>query len=372
MKNEYWFAVLFFFLLFGCSSEMEQEPLQRFSEEYETNVVGENNGDLFLFNYKSSDSLGTVINLSENLDIRGVFLTLRQVEDELSFFSFRDGFFSLAKKNIETGENEIFPNFYEDTPIRSIVWGTTTRDDVYLGTFAPSGTRNLSLYNAPTNTAEGTDFPLEFNIQNLYQPLYYKDKLFVTYFDGNASFKVVVFDTAQRQVIRTFNFGLESPSLFITAEGNLGIIIRNPSQGLRLSIFDFDTLMEVEIYDLEINQSFLPGELQNTFYVENKLVFSFSYAQPSPINFGPGVYDVEKKELFLVDLISLVASEQERLGRNITIVSQGYSMDQSLFLIGYVESNTQGTKGGIFVISTEGELMDTIETNFAPVYFVQD
>lgn len=357
----------------GCQNDDAPSMQPEEPQGYELVAIGEDGQNLYQFSINTAVGDTLTTNLSEELSIDGFFLTLRQVGDEVSFFSFSGGFFSWSKKDVVTGAVQILDDFYEDTPERSIVWGTNSENTIYLGHYRPSGTRNLALLGIPTGNTERFDLQLEFNIENLYQPVYFENRLFMTYRDGTQQYKVTVINTTDNTVQTTLDFGAEAPGLFITEDQNLGVIQFGESNSRTLTVYDLNSLAELDSYSTDINLPADSGESQNVHFDNGVLYFSATYPQPSPINFGPAVYDFATNDLLLPDLAMMVANYENESGKRITLTSQGFSNSQKLFFVGYAEADALGAQpGGFFVINAQGELVDRISTDFVPFYFLKD
>ncbi|MET1258412.1 hypothetical protein ABV409_03680 [Flagellimonas sp. DF-77] len=374
MKKFPWSIVVLLGLLLGCSSDTE--PVETggdtTNDRFSFTVIGEDNENLYQFDFDSEITDRTPVNLSTELNIDGVFLTLRQVDEVLSFFSFSRGNFSFALKNLNSEAVTLFPDFYTNTPERSIVWGTNSLETIHFGFYAPSGSSNLALRSIDIPSFEGDDLALEFNVTNLYQPLLVNDKLFITYRTAGGQFKVATYDIATKNLIGTLDFADFSPSLFIDDSQNLAVIKSNVGTEAQLELYDFDSLELLDSRPLGFTQFFDPGELDAEL-IDGKLYYSAAYAQPSPVTFGPAIFDTETGTNDLLGFIDSYSSVQTNLQTNLTLTAQGYSAAQNLFFIGFVDSNSATfDAGGVMVIAADGTLLDTIEVPFAPIYFVKD
>jgi len=366
-------VLLWFFLaicIIGCSKDesFAEEPV---IQTVDFTVIGQNEESLFEYSYETGSAPMNVIDLSSELSIEGTFLTLRQVENTMSYYSFSGGDFSLAFKDMNTGKVDLFPNFFTNSIEKSIVWGTNSKETIHLGFYNPSGSTNVGLRNIDIPSFEGTDLQIDFNVENLYQPLYHDKKLFITYKDVSNQYKVQVYNLDTRNFLASLNFGEFSPSLLINEEKNLAVIKSRLGNDAQLEIYDFDTLSLIESTPIELERFFSPGELDADL-VEGKLYYSFQYAQPSTVNFGPAIYNIDKKEEERIDMRSILAEEQDAAQKQFVLTVQGYSKLKKQFYVGYISDDEQSNDGGVLVISEAGELIENVTVPFAPIYFLKD
>lgn len=357
--------------IIGCSTDQAIVEEQT-NQSVRFTVIGEDAEGLFEFRHNSELGTTDLIDLSAELDINGVFLTLRQVENIISYYSFSGGNFSIALKDIENGDVRIFSDFYANSTERSVVWGTNSKETVHFGFYNPSGSTNVGLRNIDIPGFEGADLQIGFDVQNLYQPLYHDKKLFITYKDVNNQYKVQVYSLSTKALMATLNFADFSPSLFVNDEENLTVLKSHLGSETQLEIYDFNSLELIESKPLNLRRFFTPGEL-NVNLIKGKLYYTVEYAQPSIITFGPAIYDIILDEEKRIDLISIFNEVQEETQKNLSLTVQGYSKINKQFYIGYVVTNNfESNEGGVLVISESGELIENISVPFAPIYFVKD
>ncbi len=370
MKLKVFFLLVTIILMIGCSKDENfvEEPV---SESVNFTVIGQNAENLFEYRYDSGSTPLDVVNLSSELGIEGNFLTLRQVENTMSYYSFSGGDFSLAFKDMNTGKVDLFPRFFTNSIENSIVWGTNSKETVHLGFYNPSGSTNVGLKNIDIPSFESTDLQIDFNVENLYQPLYYDRKLFITYKDVSGQYKVQVYNLDTKNFLASLNFGEFSPSLLINEEKNLAVIKSRLGIDTQLEIYDFDTLSLLESTPIQLERFFSPGEL-DVDLVEGKLYYSFQYAQPSTVNFGPAIYDIDRNEEERIDMRSILEQAEAVAQKQFILTVQGYSKVEKQFYVGYISDDGQLNDGGVLVISEGGELIENVSVPFAPIYFLKD
>ncbi|MEM8999087.1 MAG: hypothetical protein AAGB24_02400 [Bacteroidota bacterium] len=376
VKLRQWILCLLGWLTVACTSDDGTAPIDDQNTTPDFRVIGEDFDTVYQYNYEGEAEVGELVNLSDALNIDPNYLTLRQIDGLISFFSlsFVDGMFSLAQKNLETTNTMVYEDFYANTSSRSIVWGTNDGANVFFGYYGPFGSTNLSLHDIDLSDLSGQDLLLEFGIQDLYEPLYFNEKLFITYKDGGSKYKVVVYDTQTQLIVWTLDFGDFTPSIFIDDGGNLSVLKKRAGEDLILETYDFDTLRCINKHTLQLDQIFDSGVFDG-FFVNGELLYWATYVQPAPIAYGPAIYDVATGQHQQVDLIGIVEQVQQDLNPDsIEITAQGYSVSQSIFLVGYtVRSALQNSvSGGVLTLSKTGELLSNVEVPFAPTYFIRD
>ncbi len=364
------FFALVWILFMGCSKDVipaeEEINLPSFT------VIGEDLDFAYEYRYNGLVGSGEIKNLSNELGVYSDYLTLRQLQTTLSFYSFSSGSFSLARKNLVTGNSETFQNFFTNTGQRSISWGINTENTVFFGFYAPVGSTNLGVLSVDLSGLLVQDLILENNILNLYQPLYSNGKLFITYKDGLNNYKITVFNTNSKQVITTLEFEKTAPSILLDDFGDLAVIKPVMNLDALLEIYDFNTFAIKKQFPITLNQTFVAGPLSGIL-TNNKLYYSYAYSQPFLLTTGPAILDLNDNTNIVLDLLSLFAQVESELGYPVVLVSQGYSKFQNVFFVGYgVLNNGESIEGGVLIISESGELLKNIAIPFAPTYFVKD
>ena len=122
-------------LIFSCASESTEESPST-SNEASFTVIGETTESVFQLDYVGSSQTEAVTNLSDVLGITPNYLTFRQNNGLLSFYSFRDGFFTLSTLDLSNSQQNEYLDFYENIPERSVAWGTNTASHAYFAYFA--------------------------------------------------------------------------------------------------------------------------------------------------------------------------------------------------------------------------------------------
>lgn len=365
-----WFPV-FALLLLGCSKD--DQPVTETgmpSQVPDFIVLGEDVSNLYQYTYSAGNDTAELVNLSQENNLGGNFITLRQVGEVLTFYTFSSGSFSAVQRNVRTGESRELPNFYTTDGNRSVVWGTNSDTSIFLGYYSPPTTSDFGIQTLDISSGSSTDLPLAFDVDNVYEPLFHKDLLLVPYADARGTHTVVVIDAVTSTIRRTLVFGPAIPSFYIEASGNIAIITRTNDTSYTHSLYDFNTLELLETEDFSVNRFFAPGPLEAK-RVNGKLYYANFYAQPSPVSFGPAVYDFNTGENRVIDMIGIVQQLQETTGATISLTAFGYEASGNSFLIGYTRDYSNGAfEGGIMVISPAGDLLRTLETPFIPIYFV--
>ncbi len=334
-------------------------------------LIGIDLQSTYQYSYDGSSEMGSQINLTEELGVPANFLTLRQVGSTLSFYSFASGTFSLFQKDVLSGASNSYPEFYSNTSERSIVWGTNDEESVFFGFYNPRGSTNLAIRKLTLDNLEGADLNIEFNIDQLFQPLYEDGKLFVTYRTFDLRYKIAVYNTDSGALIQTIDYGTASPSILIDNNGNLAVFRFTEDNGTILEKRDFVTLSIIEEIPLAFKQK-LPLGPVNGSLIGNNLYYEFVYQQPSAINSGPAIFDVASEENRVLDLIGIKNRLENEENIVINELLSQYDEDEGIFLISYVQVNTEDIlQGGVLAISEEGELLTNLQLPFIPAYFIQ-
>ncbi len=334
-------------------------------------MIGEDEENIFQYSYNATQESGTQINLTQTLGLDPFYLTLRQVDEIISFYSFSAGSFSILQQNTLSGQATTYADFYTVTEERSITWGTNSEDLLFLGYYTPKGSRNFGIRTLDPNDGSFTDLSIEPNIQQAFDPLYFRERIFMTYKDAAGVYKTAIFNTETRTIIRTLDHGEGIPNVLIDDEGNLGVIIGTGNSVFVYQVYDMETLI-LQRESLFILDKFLPpGPLQGAVY-GNTLFYTNSLAQPSPVTFGPAYFNFENDTDFVIDILSIVQQVEQETQFTIALTAMQYIEEAEVFLMGYAIANfTTEINGGVLVISKTGTLLERIEVPFAPTYFIK-
>lgn len=364
--------LLFICVLFvGCNSDdnsgaiIQEEKLSMAS----FTVIGEDESSVFQFSYDGTTEQGQLQNLTEELGATPNYLTLREVDDLISFYYFSQGAFSLILKDVYTGATASYNDFYANGQGQSVTWGINTVSNVYFGFFGPFGSRNLGIQDVEFRGDLGQDITIDFNIEFVFQPLLFDDKIYFSFKDGQGNYKFTFYNTASKTIGPILNFQ-DIPISFLIDESGALAIIKN-GVAATLEIFDANNLTLVDSQPLNFNTGFSPGPIDGAVLKDNLLYYAFPYVQPAKFSAGPAVFDLTTQENSLVDLFSITAEVEQDLGAAIGITTQIYDASKEVFLIGYgVLGNS--TNGGILQISPKGNLIANIPLSFFPSYIVRD
>ncbi|MFX0555925.1 hypothetical protein ACOCEA_03965 [Maribacter sp. CXY002] len=353
--------------LSSCSTD-DSEIVSETSTIPNIEFVGVDNDNTYLYDYRAEVGIGEQTNLSSELGLGTNFLTLRQTEQELSFYTFNSGKFSLLKKDIESRETDTYIDFYTNTNERSIVWGINTKDQVYFGFYNPKGSTNLALRAISLTTLNGNDISLEFNINTLYQPILIDENLFITYLDGQERYKITRYNTDTNTLTQTLDFGTSSPSLFDDDLGNLVILKFAENGKVDMEIRDSNSLSLIKEQNLALEQRFLPGPL-NASLIGNKLYYQYTYQQPFIIDKGPAIFNINTSENKVLDFIGIIDEVEQELDVSVNIITEYYDPGKNVFLASYQKFDE--LYGGVLIINEDGKLLKNIELDFVPIYFVK-
>lgn len=368
------FVMIFisFFVCVSCTKETDSEADTAYeNKEISFQAIGVDGERIYQYNYDGNQGTEETINLSIELGLGSEYLTLRQLNKTLSFFNFNQGTFSLVQKDLLSNTVQSYIDFYTNSSERSIVWGINNDDSVFFGHYNPEGSTNLAIQNISLNDFQGSDLSLEFNIEQLYQPLYHDGNLFITYKNNKSEYKISVYDTETFTLIQTISYGSVSPSILIDDNGDLAVFKFDNSSNVNLEIRDLENLSIIEELDFELNQRFSTGPL-NAELKDKKLFYEYEYSQPFSLSTGPAVLDLITGENKIFDLLGIIGEIEVSDEISLYIVWQQYNAEQDSFLISYGTYNDANLlEGGILIISHSGVLVKNISLPFIPSYFVK-
>ncbi|GGD49050.1 hypothetical protein GCM10011361_14770 [Muriicola marianensis] len=334
-------------------------------------LIGENTDNVYRFSYDRIAGSGTETNLTQSLGVDPLYLTLRQVEDVVSFYSFSSGSFSLVQVNTFTGQSVAYPDFYTVTDERSITWGANSEDLIFLGNYSPKGSRDFEIRTLDPSDGSFTDLPIALNIQQAYAPLYYRQRLMFTYRDEAGSYKIGIFDSESRTLLLTLDFGQGIPNILIDDVGNIGILVGLGNSIFTYQVYDIEMLDQLSEIPFTLDVFLPPGPLQGTVF-GSTLYYTNNLAQPSEVPFGPAYFDFGTNTNVEIDILGIVQQVESDTGSNIDLTAIRYYDDAEVFLVGYANADFQNDlNGGVLVISKTGQLLDRIPLSFVPTYFVE-
>ena len=361
-------------LFLNCTNDDNRTDVVSEEQMPDYIVIGQNFQSVFQYNYDGSQDEGKLFNLTQESNINREYLTLRQVSQVLTFFSFAAGSFSAVQRNHVTGESTFLNEFYTISNERSVTWGASSENKLFLGFFSPEGSTNYGIRTIDLNTEQETDLIVEYNVNDVYEPLYFDGRLLVTYLDQEANYKLAVLDTESSTIVRTFDFGKLVPSILINEEGGMFIFSGDSNSDYQLTLYDLQTLDVIEQDLFSINRYFLAGPIQSVAVIyRQKLYYLNLYAQPSLIPFGPATYDFITKENVIIDMPSIVQQVQDELGLDIELTAFDYNEKSNTCLMGYAKFvNVETLEGGVLIISEKGRLLKNTNLKFAPTRFIDN
>lgn len=355
----------------GCSTDEtdNQKEEVKVTAKADFVVIGENLENVFQYNYEASIDSGQLVDLTDQLGVLPSYLTLRQVNELLSFYSFGGGAFSLAQIDLATGARANFDSFYANGPGRSVVWGTNNLSNVFFAYLGPSGTRNLAIQSVSLQDFSTEDVTVDFDIDTAFQPLFYEEKIFITFRDGRGDYKLTFYDTDSKTLGTTLNFGAVPISILIDEMGDL-VVVKN-GVNASIEVYDTNTLSVVDSAQLDFNSGFSPGPIEGAVLSNDRLYYALPFVQPARYPAGPAIFDFVTQENFVADFTGIATDIEQELGVTILITAQSYDSYQEVFLVGYGTTSDE-VLGGVMQISTDGKLVANITLPFFPTYFVKN
>lgn len=357
-------------VLLSCSKDDSPEIDTLSEPDISVTLIGEDSERVYQFKYDSANKIWEQFDLTQEIGIGGSYLTLRQNGDLVSFYAFSSGNFSLFQKNVVTGTSSVEANFYAENQQRNTLWGTNDEKNIYLGFFAPPGTRNFGVLTINIDSGAQTELIIDFDIQTSYQPIYHQGKLILTYRDASDDYKVAVVDTASNSIIALLEFGALVPNIFIDDFGDVVILKSNQGENYSYTIYDANAFDPRSTADFSLTRYFDPGSLTARLIGE-KLFYFRSYVQPAEVRFGPASFDFSTDSEILLDMERIVNEVEENNGNGIQLISHGIDETTKHYLVGYKNvTSLNNIDGGMMVISYDGELIENVELPFVPTYFL--
>ncbi|UOY08710.1 hypothetical protein L0P88_09190 [Muricauda sp. SCSIO 64092] len=358
-------------LVVGCNSDDGNAPILAETTVSTANfiAIGQDLENVYQYTFDGATKVGEQVNLTQESSIARNYITLREVDDLLSFYFFRGGSFSLIIKDVRTGDFVTYSDFFANSPERSVAWGTNNASNVFLGFFGPFETRNLGIQDVDLQNSMGQDITIDADIDFVYQPVLFNDKVYFAYQDNRGDYKFTFYDTDFKVRGPILNFNTVPISFLISESGNIAIIKNGVEATLEL--YDPNSLGLVDAVPLMVNTAFAAGPVEDAVFDGGVLYYDFPYTQPAKFSSGPALFDTTTQENELVDLFGIVNNVERELGEGIRVTTQHYDTTQDIFLLGYGMLDGS-TAGGVLQISKEGELVANILTDFVPTYFVRN
>ena len=355
--------------IIGCSTDDDaiEELTQKITANY--TVIGADEDRVYEFSYNGTTNIASTIDLTSEIGISPNFITFRQQDDVISFYSFSEGTFTLNQKNVETGTTSNFERFYSIEDTRSIVWGIDNETNVFFGYFSGMGTRDIAILDINLTNSESVDTTVAFGVDQLFQPIQHYGKLFLTFRDDLGNHKLTYYDIQLKRIGPSIDFGTTPISIFIDDDENV-VVVKN-EQNPSLEIYDSNSLTLLKMFQLDFAASFSTGPISNTVLSEEKLYYSFNFSQPSRFTIGPAVYDLVEQDNKVFDFVSIASAVENELGNSIVIIDVSFSVSQRIFLVTY-RSLSDTITGGVIQISTDGELLTNTTMPFFPVFTLKD
>ncbi|MBC30433.1 MAG: hypothetical protein CMH48_06265 [Muricauda sp.] len=355
----------------SCSTDDADNPKEevKVTAKADFVVIGEDLDRVFQYSYEGAVDNGQLVDLTDQLGVLPSYLTLRQVNELLSFYSFGGGAFSLAQIDLATGARANFDDFYANGPGRSVVWGANNLSNVFFAYLGPSGTRNLAIQSVNLQDFSTEDLTVDFDIDTAFQPLFFGERIFITYRDGRGDYKLTAYDTESKTLGTYLNFGDVPISILIDDMGDL-VVVKNGVDA-SIEVYDINTMSLVRSAQLDFNSGFSPGPVEGAVLSGDRLYYALPFVQPARYPAGPAIFDFVTQENFVADLTGIATEIEQELKTTVLITAQSYDPQQEVFLVGYGTTSDE-VLGGVMQIAIDGQLVANITFPFFPTYFVKN
>jgi len=355
--------------IIGCSTDENINVIPEQVQKASFKVVGEDASVVYLYSFDGAEQTSSTDNLTEEIGILPDYLTLRQLDGLLSFYTFFQGSFSLKQKDINTGASSSFDEFYANGPDRSVAWGTNTTNSVYFGYFTSGNSRNLAIQNVALSSTDSEDFIIDFNVNRLFQPIQYDEKLFLTYLDNQGNYKLTFFDTALKIQGPIVNFSAIPISILIDEFGDLAVVKNGVDA--TLESYSSTSLSFLNTTPLNFNSALDAGPVNGAVIANDKFYYARPFVQPAEFSAGPAVFNLNSQESMPIDLPAIVNQVEEELDAPIGITTQRFSKLNNVFLVAYAVLSNE-VKGGVMQIAPDGRLIANDTFPFQPTYILED
>ncbi|MEM8764590.1 MAG: hypothetical protein AAGD88_12300 [Bacteroidota bacterium] len=370
MKSKIHLWICLSFLFLGCSNDDNNSETGNSVFPASFTVIGEDQSQVYQFTSQNGSQMGSSSSLTEQLGVPSNYLTIRQNDEYLSFYTFSEDSFSLFRWNVDQSVGETFDSFYTVSTQRSIAWGIDLDDVVLFGYFGPFTARNLFLQRVDLVEDSLRDIPIEDNVMLSFQPLLHNQKLYLSFRDMQGNNKLVLYDEANDRLSQVLDFGT-APFSFLVAENDEIAVIQNlPSP--TMGFYNGEDLTLIEEVALQRNFPLEMGPIQNASIFENRFYYNFVYPQPAILPEGPAVYDLQTGEHGLIDLAGILSEVETEVGQNIEVTTQRFDEVSRVFLVGFAATSSNTISGGVVQISEDGTRFEIFEFPFFPTYFVRN
>lgn len=361
---------LLLFLLCCIACDKDPAPVAKENPDVlpDLQIIGQDLDAQYWYSFDGETGEGQIVDLSATAGFRTTYLAARQVGSVVNFFTFGQGAFSVFRLDLQNGATDWVRELYQVNQERSVIWGAASESDFFLGNYSPKNTTNYSYRALRLPGPESTDHSIAFRVQQVYQPLYAQGRLYLVYRDELGHYRMAVVRTEAREIQQVLDFGADTPAIFFDDAGLLTVIRGLQDGENRIERYDPLTLVLQEQDDFPVSRFFAPGPLTATLANE-ELYYTFDFAQPSPVMYGPAVFDLISGENRVLQMAEIVGDVQEALGRSIVLGELRYFPAEGVFAIGYyIDRPEPILEGGILLISEEGELLKRIDLPFSPSF----
>ena len=357
-------------LFISCSKENVEAEAEPIVAE-EVLLVGEDFEAIYSSYYRPLTQVLETQNLTSTLQVPLDYLIQRNYGNDLSFFSFEAGNFSLFRQNIITGSSGRWLDFYQNTTERSIIWGADVENSIFLAYFSPLGSKNLALLRMNLAGEIQEELQIEFGVESVNPPILQDGYLLIGYESSAGSYKIGVVEVAGFRWLGSLDLGDSgTPSYFID-EGQLVVLKNRISQNPELSVYELSSQEFLFSEELEINQFFQPGPIRARF-IDQELYYYFTYAQPSPVTDGPAQYSLDRQSNRLIDMNAIRQELENERGLQVVFTARGIgTSDPPQFFIGY-GFQTPGTEieGGMLILDVAGNILEKVDLPYIPTAII--
>ncbi|WP_037320440.1 hypothetical protein [Salegentibacter sp. Hel_I_6] len=368
----YLINILIIILLFSCSTQDDAEEVDQPTSgqdnpvPFDITAIAKSKDSIYQIDILENNEEIEVINLSQSLDLP--LDIYRNFTDDFSvtFVNIENGNYEFWQKDVRSGTSK------NSSPICSLSEYEGVRfvktDSEKIGVVTVFNEENnviknyLNIYDHVTSSCNRF-YIGDFYIQHRNYTQIYKDRFYLYSSEPDQS----------QHSLSIFNIDTGEQIERITSETEFRVTMNDEQLFLmfingQYSTYNLDDLsLEKEG---QTNNQYLHHSLgiQKRDFKDNKMVFDFTYPQPSPLASAPAIYDWTTNEItkggnfYLADAKRALEDDRS-LSFNLTKVK--VNLDSEILVAGY-EDVRDTNKGGVVYLNFDGEIILDIPLDYAP------
>jgi hypothetical protein len=333
-------------------------------------VIGEADGVFYEMSFNASTKETTLINLTEELDMRfSNLLDISFTDNIVSFYDISPDGFNAWQKNLNTGAYRKYEAYFKNTAQQRAIWNVHSPKHIYVGYESPvnSGQVYMKILDRESEAVNDVFLVTETRASLVGRPMYHNGKLLISY-NNEGLYKTIIFNTLNQSIDKIIEYN-GAPNIIKNTNGNLSVFDTNNSY------FEYDlvALNKFNGRTLANTPAFLSfGNLDDPLVHNDKVYHQLPAAQPNFLNFYPGIFDLNAQKSDLIDVNQGTTVSFEPLqGTRFIPLTSVYDITNNVYLVGFTADYTEGSKG-IMIFDRNKKLTNAIEAPFSPIKIVFD